>query len=346
MNEPSPIVPTSIDPVEAAMTAAGLQQAPTPQPVPESDSAANLEAEKAPLPEERRARQYAEAAEAKKRAARAEAEARRARQDFQAQQASLAKEKADLEAMVSGAKGNRAVQRELLKRFGLTLDDLARTELELEAEPLTPDVVAKSARDEVQALRKELADRDRAVEEQKLIQQRDEVRAHYLNRVQELITAEPTDKFQLIKDNESYPLLLERCALYLQEHGITDVSPEDEALLVDHLGEKLEAELFSYAENAAKRLQKSTKLHKLLGINSPSITATEAIRNNDTASLSPEESALLDELTQETTAAARGNKFITNDATVSSRPTTVAKRDQTEIDREIDELVKAYGGGK
>ncbi len=357
MNEPtSPLSVTTSDPIDAAIQAAqslSSEKAPTPALPSETPAQANVEGK--PEQGELQANQqkvearYAQAAEAKRRAAQAESRARQLAKEARDQQTALAQEKADLEALFTGAKGNKATLQKLMDRAGLTLDDIARTALEMDLEVPSVDSVAKRALEEAQSLRKELADRDAAIEEQKLVSQQKAAYSHYLARVEEEILKEATDKYELIKDNQAYPQVLDRCLQTLKEKNWTDpLTPEDEVFLVNHCAQELETELFKYAETAAQKLQKSKKLQSLLGITTHNNTGTDPTRNNDIASIDPEAARLLESMAQETTQANgnRSNRFLTNDTTISARPSVVVRKAQSDSDLEIDELIKALSGQK
>jgi hypothetical protein len=338
----TPLAPQSLDPVEAAIQAAGLSETATPALPSVEPVEANVEEAQAKEPEQRRARQFAEAAEAKRRAAQSEARARQAAKEAREQQAAWTKEKADVEALFTGVKGNKAALDRLLQKTGLTLDDIARTALELDIEKPTAESKADQALEEARALRKQLEEEKAAIEYERKIEHSKKAYDHYVKAVTEELTKDTSDKYELVKEKAAFPQVLDRCLKFLQENGISQVSDEEMPILVSHCAGELEQEFFSQAESEAALFNKSGKLKKLLGnLSHTSNGSSDPLRDNVTAS------SLIEELAQEQTLAARrGNKFITNDATVGSSPATVTSKRQTDIDREIDALVKAAAGKK
>lgn len=346
MNEtPSPLQTPALDPVDAAIQAALNPDDSTPAPVAETATEGQPEA---PKPEERKARQYAEAAEAKRRAAQAESRARQQAKEARDQQEALKKEKAELEALFSGAKGDKKKLTELMHRMGMSLEDIARTHMELDLTPVSADTKAEQALDEARKLRKELEDREaKFIQDQKRAQ--GEVAFQkYVGVIKDELGKDTADTYELVKEFQAYPAILDQCFKVLSDNNLTDtvLTPEEEITLIIHCAKEVESQLFQQIEQKADIFKKSAKAKKLLGISQDTSKASsDAPRNNDFASLDPDSVKILENLSQDTPQA-KGNRFITNDTTVSSRPAQVISSRQSDMDREIDELVRAAGGKK
>lgn len=348
MNETTgPLPAPSVDPVDAAIQAALNPDAQSPAPVPETPSEGNVEP---PKPEVRKAREYAEAAEQKRRAVAAETRARQQAKEFQAQQAALTKEKAELEELFKAAKGNKQALQKLMDRAGMNIDDFARTLLDLDALPATADSKAEQALEEARALRKQLDEERAQYQEAQKQAQSKAAFDKYVEVAKAELSKDTTNEFELILEAQAFPTVLERCFVVLEKHGMLSdtLTPEEESALIIHCAKEVEAEFLEQATIAAARIKKSAKGRNLLGITGDNTTASsETIRNDDEiAALDPESSKLLESMARDTTAVPRGNKFITQESTISSRPASVVASRRSDSDNEIDALVKAMAGKK
>lgn len=346
----STIAITNTDPVAAAMTAAGIGNDAEPMPThaepaegqpdalegkPEGDKPA----------ETRKSREYAEAKRAKQAAAQSEARARAQVKQARDQAAKDQRERAELEALITGAKGDREKFRELLKRSGHTLDSAARLELGLDVLPVSTDEKASKAVDEIAAIRAELrAERDQ-LQKARQQEQSDQAFRHYTSQIEAQLKADQTDQFDLIKEAGAYPDVLRFGLKALQDEGWTEaLTPEQERNLIVFSAKAIEAQLTEKADRAAKGWARSKKLQSLMGKYRDTGTGSSDPRSdNQEPSLDPDQRKLLDSIGREPQA--KGNKFITNETTTSTRPAVAARRDRSDADREIDELVSRLGAG-
>ncbi len=345
MNLPLPTPTTTIDPVEAAMTAASALDPLSPSLDPESPAEANLEPSD-PKPEVRKAREYAEAATAKRRAALAESKARQAQKEFKEQQAELLKEKQELEDLFNSAKGNKANLQKIMNKAGVSsIDEFARIMLDLDAEVPTPEAKADKALEEFQSLRKQLDDEKKELANQRQYEHSKKAYEHYVSRITEELSKDTSDKFELVKEQQLFPVVLDRCLSFLQANNIPAVDPEEELILISHCASELELELLTKAKQSAELFRKSNKLKTLLGITAHTdmTGSSDSLRDSDKiAYIDQDSQKVLDSISQDNKQQ-RSSKFITNDSTVSSRPTNLSRSLLSDSDKLLDELIKASG---
>lgn len=348
---------TPSDPVDAAIAALASGG----QPGTESPVAGNVAAEpgkpeaKPETPAERQARTYAKAADAKRRAAQAEKQARLEHAQAKAEREAVAKQKAELDTLFTGAKGDKAALEELLKRSGHNLDSFARLYLGLDAPEAKP-VTAQQALEEAQAVRKQIEADKAAASAAAQAHQSQLALEHYIKLIEGELRADTTDKYESVKETGAFRDVLGRCLKFLETHAITEaLTPAEEKQLIAHCAYELEAELVAADEAAYQKALKNPKVRSKMGIttnpgNGPTTQVGGTRSNNDIALMDPESRKLIESLESETTATpvsrgtAKSNRFITNDTTVSSRPNTVANTYGHED--EIDRLVKELYGGK
>lgn len=309
---------TLTDIVSNASTALDTSPSPITEPSPETPTEVSQEAETADpeaAKDVRVARALAQATKKERRAAERERQA-----FFQVKQAETRIKAAEaardeLNGLLTDAAKNPDKALALLAKAGIpNLDALARLVMQMEPAQEPADKVAQRALKEAQDLRQQLDDERKAIEVAKQEQHVGAMRKNHLAKVNTVIAAAGED-FALVQDANLQSEVLDRIYALLQKEQITDVSEDEEVMLVKHFAKQLEEELAPKARTLLERLGKINKMGINPNTNSGTIPGSpNQATNSDTPGT--DIAAIAASVIRDK----KPSKFITNETTVSSKP--------------------------